>query len=314
MVKMVKMVKEEREDVPYSGMMGYGEENQSGITGSPNFSPLEIPPTGGVNSAEAEFAAGALDSDTGGQLRLATDAVPRKPLGPWADIVDLQVADWRPSMHPTAGSATELPQLSTRELIRSIDGWAWPSANSPCSRRALPRATADFVAATLRGFDQQTLFDCLAALTGEASVDAVLGQYPGSESLSSYTVSSRYELMLASFTTPEFVTAWWRYLDMRWRVFGEWPDAVTQIITLWELRDVPNQTQCIWQSISGSLKGVHCLRETRHLFPQRVPLMLHSSRAQRTQHHDGITVRDTVHAWSSWPLMQPRQSKKDKPQ
>ncbi|MBS1562333.1 MAG: hypothetical protein JSS89_12070 [Bacteroidetes bacterium] len=242
-------------------------------------------------------------------MRLAIEGVPREPIGHWRALMDLQVADWKPNGQytpegnpmplgtpapaaaPGATAAAKPAVLNIREIIRSIDGWVWPLKNTPGTLRALPRGTVDFLRRTLAEFDRETLVGLALSLAGtEEQLEAVHSP--------DYTVSE-VRTALTRFADAAFVIAWWRYLDMRWRKFSEWPDFETQLMTHWELRFVPDPTACVWQSVASSYKGVHVLHTDRHLWPQRVPVALHGSRKQRTQHPDGILVRDTVIAWSS---------------
>ena len=103
--------------------------------------------------------------------------------------------------------------------------------------------------------------------------------------------------------TVEFAVAWWRYLDMRWRLFGEWPCRETQVSTLRQLTGWLAPCNCLAQSLDGSYKGVFPLRY--HLdagIYTKGPVIVKANRSERRDQgedrHTGREVRDTVREYT----------------
>lgn len=71
---------------------------------------------------------------------------------------------------------------------------------------------------------------------------------------------------IAGDNAPEFVFAWWRYIDWRWNTYGEWPDAATQLATLVQMPNWRYPALCLMQSVSSSFKAVFPLREDLEVF------------------------------------------------
>lgn len=99
---------------------------------------------------------------------------------------------------------------------------------------------------------------------------------------------------------PEFAWTWWRYLDQRWRVFGERPDTETQRATLIQLPEWPTPIEAIRQSVAAGYKGVLPTAESLiSPAPGVAPalrqngMLLESSREFRRKAHI-YAVRDSV--------------------
>ncbi|MBU3741529.1 MAG: hypothetical protein FGM24_04495 [Candidatus Kapabacteria bacterium] len=295
-----------------TGKEGCGEENQTATPPAPDLNPATLgqdPAAHGPDPATTVAVAPAAAIPVGGLTGGRQDAyggkdgghcpqetstpqdarngarqrVPHEPRGLWQDLARevTPPADHRghpgaafwPPADPGGSRRAYCPTRGAAVFVWLQDLHAWLPVTAPATAEALPTP------------------GCWMAMLDLTCVPAESAEYT--------ELAVSLDALVARDRHPELAWAWWRYVDYRWRVFGEWPDAETQFETLMQMRMWPDPIGSIMDSIAAGYKGVFPRREDLRAAPgnlsalEHAGMVLTSTRAMRRLPHR-FAVRDSV--------------------